>query len=78
MVKTRFFHQVHIGGCQVIKKWLSYREQDLLGRSLTLEEAREVTHMARRLAAICLMAPALNQNYLTVKQSAYPWLQKSR
>jgi len=40
----------YIGGYQVIKKWLSYREHDLLGRSLTFDEAREVTHMARRLA----------------------------
>ena len=65
----------YIGGYQVIKKWLSYREHDLLGRSLTREEAREVTHMARRLAAIILMEPALNKNYLRTKQSAYSWPQ---
>ncbi len=41
-----------IGGYQVMKKWLSYREQSLLGRALTPDEAREVTHMARRLAAL--------------------------
>ncbi len=29
----------YIGGYQVIKKWLSYREQPLLGRPLTIEEA---------------------------------------
>ncbi len=63
----------YIGGYQVIKKWLSYREQDLLGRSLTLEEAREVTNMARRLAAIILMEPALDTNYLTFKDSCYSW-----
>ena len=40
-----------IGGYQVIKKWLSYREKALLGRGLTIEEAQEVTHMARRIAA---------------------------
>jgi len=34
-----------IGGYQVIKKWLSYREQELLGRSLKLEEVREVTQI---------------------------------
>ena len=65
----------YIGGYQVIKKWLSYREQPLLGRSLTIEEAREVTGMARRLAAIILMEPALNQNYLAMKKSAYSWSQ---
>jgi hypothetical protein len=63
----------YIGGYQVIKKWLSYRERDLLGRSLTREECREVTHMARRLAAIVLLELVLNQNYLAAKQSPYPW-----
>lgn len=45
----------------------------LLGRPLTLDEAREVTHMARRLAAIVLMEPALNANYQAVKVSCYTW-----
>ena len=40
--------EYYIGGYQVIKKWLSYREQELLGRALRVEEAREVTNMARR------------------------------
>ena len=65
----------YIGGYQVIKKWLSYREQNLLGRPLTPDEAREVTNMARRLAAIVLMEPALNANYQAVKDSCYPWPQ---
>ncbi len=55
-----------IGGYQVMKKWLSYRERALLGRSLTVEEVREVTHMARRIAAILLLTPALDANYLAV------------
>jgi len=63
----------YIGGYQVIKKWLSYREQPLLGRSLTVEEVREVTNMARRLAAIVLMEPALNANYQRGKSNSYPW-----
>jgi len=46
-----------------------------LGRYLTQDEVREVTGMARRLAAICLMTPILNQNYMAAKKSAYPWLQ---
>jgi len=64
----------HIGGYQVIKKWLSYRERDLLGRSLTPNEAREVMNMARRLAAIVLMEPALDANYQKIKQAPYRWL----
>jgi hypothetical protein len=32
----------------VIKKWLSYREKELLGRPITKDEGRNVTEMARR------------------------------
>jgi hypothetical protein len=60
-----------IGGYQVIKKWLSYREQELLGRALSADEAREVTGMARRLAAIVLMQPALDENYRRGAAPAY-------
>jgi len=56
-----------IGGYQVIKKWLSYRERELLKRPLTPDEAREVTHMTRRIAALILLQPRLDQNYQTVK-----------
>ena len=62
-----------IGGYQVIKKWLSYREHALLGRALTTDEAREVTHMVRRIAAIVLLYPALDANYLAVKQATAFW-----
>lgn len=63
----------HIGGYQVIKKWLSYRERDLLGRALTVDEAREVTNMARRIAAITLLEPELDANYRAVTDSTYAW-----
>lgn len=62
-----------IGDYQVIKKWLSYREQELLGRSLKQEEVIEVTQMARRITAILLLEPELDANYQAVKQSTYPW-----
>ena len=62
-----------IGGYQVMKKWLSYREQELLGRALTLDEVREVTNMARRIAAILLLEPALDANYRAVKADCYDW-----
>ena len=52
-----------IGGYQVIKKWLSYREQRVLGRALTMAEIMEVTAMARRLAALVLLQPRLDENY---------------
>jgi hypothetical protein len=62
-----------IGGYQAIKKWLSYREQPLLGRSLRLEEIREVQHMTRRIAAILLLGPALDANYQSVALATAPW-----
>ncbi|RIE16720.1 type ISP restriction/modification enzyme [Candidatus Cryosericum septentrionale] len=55
-----------IGGYQVIKKWLSYREKTLLGRDLTTDEARYVTEMVRRLSALILLQPRLDENYLAV------------
>jgi len=45
-----------------MKKWLSYRERPLLGRDFQPEEARYVTEMARRIAAIVLVQPALDAN----------------
>ena len=55
-----------IGGYQVLKKWLSYRERPLLGRALTLEEVREVTSIVRRIAALLLLGPQLDANYRVV------------
>ena len=60
-----------IGGYQVIKKWLSYRERPLLGRDLTSDEARYVSEVARRIAAILLLGPALDGNYQAVKGKTY-------
>jgi hypothetical protein len=62
-----------IGGYQVVKKWLSYREQELLGRGLSADEAREATGMARRIAAILLLQPALDENYRSAAANAYAW-----
>jgi hypothetical protein len=52
-----------IGGYQVLKKWLSYRERPLLGRPLETTEIRYVTDVARRLAALCMMRDVLDANY---------------
>ena len=41
-----------LGGYQVLKKWLSYRESKVLGRSLRPEEVQHFTDTARRIAAI--------------------------
>jgi hypothetical protein len=52
-----------IGGYQVLKKFLSYRERPLLGRALTTTEVRYVRDVARRLAALRLLASELDANY---------------
>ncbi|TSA55287.1 MAG: hypothetical protein D4R38_00840 [Dehalococcoidia bacterium] len=58
-----------IGGYHVIKKWLAYREAELLGRPLSSDEAREVRDMVRRIAAIILLQPALDENYNECKRT---------
>jgi hypothetical protein len=65
-----------IGGYQVIKKWLSYREKPLLGRGLTSDEVRYVTEIARRLAALTALQPSLDDNYRNVIKAPYSWPKK--
>ena len=62
-----------IGGYQVIKKWLSYREKAVLGRGLKIEEAEYVTEMVRRIAALILLEPELDANYEQVKADVWDW-----
>ena len=47
-----------LGGYQVLKKWLSYRERPVLGRALTLEEALYFAEVAWRIGAIGVPAAA--------------------
>jgi hypothetical protein len=68
--------EYYIGGYQVIKKWLSYREKVMLGRSLKVEEAEYVTEMARRLVALVLLQKELNVNYDAVKEETWSWPQQ--
>ena len=44
-----------LGGCQVLKKWLSYRESKVLGRKLMPEEVQHFTGTARRIAAVLML-----------------------
>ena len=44
-----------LGGYQVLKKWLSYRESDVLGRALSPSEVQHFADTARRIAAIILL-----------------------
>jgi hypothetical protein len=62
-----------VGGVQVIKKWLSHRERALLGRDLKPEEARYVTEVVRRTAALVLVGPEIDANYERVKTDVWEW-----
>ena len=44
-----------LGGYQVLKKWLSYRERKILGRVLRLEEVQHFTDTARRIGRILIV-----------------------
>ena len=44
-----------LGGYQVLKKWLSYREERVLGRAMRPEEVEHFRDTARRIAAILLL-----------------------
>ena len=54
------------GGYRVVKKWLSYREERVLGRGFEVEEARELGATVRRIAAMLLLGPSLDANYQRV------------
>ena len=45
-----------LGGYRVLKKWLSYRERNILGRPLHPEEVQHFTDTARRIAVVLTMA----------------------
>ncbi len=43
-----------LGGYQVLKKWLSYRERAILGRNLQADEVQNFADTARRIAQLLL------------------------
>jgi hypothetical protein len=59
-----------LGGYQVLKKWLSYREEPLLGRPLHEDEARYFSQVVRRITAILLLGPALDASYGAILPTA--------
>ena len=63
-----------IGGYQVFKKLLSYREFEVMGRALSVDEARKATAIVRRLAALVILSPELDANYRAVLDAQYQWL----
>jgi hypothetical protein len=65
-----------LGGYQVLKKWLSYREftaeptSPLLHRALRPEEAAYFAQVVRRIAAILLLGPQLDASYRAILPTA--------
>jgi len=55
--------ECRIGGYQVLKKWLSYRDHSIIARPLSAEEVEHVQQVARRLAAVLLLGPTLDASY---------------
>ena len=50
--------EYRLGGYQVLKKWLSYREQKVLGRRLRAEEVQHFADTARRIGALLVAQSA--------------------
>lgn len=65
-----------LGGYQVLKKWLSYRERSVLGRALTLDEVKSFTAIARRIAALLSLRERLDANYQTVSANTVKFKSK--
>lgn len=61
--------EYRLGGYPIVKKWLSYREADILGRDLEIREVKHVKHMVRRIGALLLLEPRLDTNYEAVKST---------
>ena len=73
IVRSRCSAEPGLGGYQVIKNWLSYRESAVLGRGLKPDETAYVSEIVRRITAILMMAPILDANYLACALNAEPY-----
>jgi hypothetical protein len=59
-----------IGGFQVLRKWLSYRDRSVLGRDMSVAEVRQFTSICHRITQLVLLGPALDANYLAATGAA--------
>lgn len=63
-----------IGNRQVIRKWLSYRSETVIGRKIDVDtEVKYVKGMIWRLATLILMTDQLDANYEACRDNAYQW-----
>ena len=59
-----------LGGYPVLKKWLSYRETEVMGRPLRGEEMLHFAKTVRRITEILCMGPALDAVHALARESA--------
>lgn len=59
----KYVYEFTIGGYPPLKKWLSYRHTDKLKRPLTEKEVEFVSEIVRRITALILLNPQLDENY---------------
>jgi len=69
--------EYYIGGYPVLKKWLSYRQANELGRALSNDELRLFRDLARRVTALILMGPELDAHYEASKACAVVWHERN-
>jgi hypothetical protein len=62
-----------LGGYPVLKKWLSYREFDVLGRVLHADEVRYFASVVRRISEILAMGPGLDAAHSSMRSDAIAW-----
>ncbi|MBB5491451.1 N-6 DNA methylase [Nocardiopsis exhalans] len=62
-----------IGGYAVLRKWLSYRDERVLGRALTSGEVRQVTATVQRLTLLVLLEEKLDSYYRNAQDNSHEW-----
>ena len=67
-----------VGGFPVLRKWLSYRTEKILGRPLAHEEVNLFSQVARRIAALLLLGPRLNHNYAMIRDLHKPFSSRNK
>jgi hypothetical protein len=67
-----------VGGYQILKKWLSYRDEEIIKRPLTKLEARQFGQIATRIAMLALLEPDLDENYVRCSGDAVAWKRVER
>jgi len=63
-----------IGGYQVLKKWLSYREMEITGQSLDSASVDQFKDIVCRLTLLVLLQPQLDDNYSKIADNSFTFI----